>query len=527
MTFPNAALHDPHLGVEFVHVPDGIYDRAKTRMNGIEARRVAQLVFEHFQHSPNRTLGVVAFSQAQRAAIDLELQNLVRAQASEEFDAWLDSLSFFCKSLENVQGDEADVIFFSVGYGKDANGTMTLNFGPLNGEDGARRLNVAVTRAREYVKLISSILPSDLDTARNTSQGVQLLREYMEYAMRHARGQVSFGASTSVRAEEVALIASIERALRARGLTVHTLVGTGNERIDLAIVDAENPERYVLGIELDGATFRNAKTARERERLRAQVLEGLGWRMYRLRSRDWITNPTEQVERILQMLSSLETPAHAWAWPPRPNGDEKQESALASKNGNVAPVPSGIAEYVEASLPKQGTPEQFYRADERTFEPLFVQLAEEEGPVHWHTAARRIAACWGIPRVTPTVEQHLDTVLSKLLERQVVALRDDFLWSAMPTQVLVRQPRAGQEPRPIEEIALEEIAQAEFLNLQNALSLTEDDLFSQTARLLGYPRAGERVKRRLQTALARLEETGRVKWSTGKLEVGTIQVGAR
>lgn len=516
VTFPNAAVHDEKFGVDFVYVPDGVYDRSKTRANVIEAKRVAELVLEHFTQSPARSLGVVAFSQAQRAAIDAELQGLLRAQPGSAFEAWLNSKAgdgFFCKSLENVQGDERDVIFFSVGYGKDASGTMTLNFGPLNGEDGARRLNVAITRAREHVKLISSILPADLDAGRNGSTGVQLLREYMDYCARQ-HGQQEFAATVSrFQVQDADMVETIQRALAARGLEAHPYIGTGVERIDLAVVDPENPERYILGIELDGAAFRAAKTARERERLRVQVLEGLGWRIYRLRARDWVANPSEQVERIVQAISALETPAHAWSWLP----------AHANGNGNKqAPIPSGIVEYKIAELPRQGTPEQFYRASPRTFEELFVALAAQEGPVHWHAAVKRLAACWGIVRVTPAVEQHLDAQLAKLIERQVVALRDDFLWSASPTEVIVRQPTEGQEARPIEEIALEEIAKAECLNLQNALSLTEEDLIAQSARLLGYPRAGERVKRRLQAALADLEQSGHVKRSGGKLEMGAV-----
>lgn len=523
LTFPNAAVHDAQLGVSFVHVPDGIYDRARTRTNPIEARRVAQLVVEHLRATPARSLGVVTFSQPQRAAIDLELQILLRAHP--ELEAALGETRgepFFVKSLENVQGDERDVMFFSVGYGRDPEGALALNFGPLNGQDGARRLNVAITRAREQVQLVSSLLPADLDPARLNSRGVRLLRDYMEYCLRGGRtvwlGESDMGASATEDSERT-LAAEVCAALQARGLTVHSEVGRGNERIDLAILDPENPERYVLGIELEGTAFRDAKTARERERLRAQVLERLGWRMHRVRARDWVTNPTAQVEQIVQQLSSLDAPADAWtSREPGNGGDQRSFAPLGARAATRALVATGTALYTPTALARLGTPEQFFGANDELFDQIFTQLAEQEGPIHWNAVVRRTAACWGIPRVTPAVEQHLDAVLSQLVERQRVVLRDDFLWSPVTMDVLVRQPAPGQAPRPIEEIALEEIAKAAYLNLQNAFSLTAEDWVLATARLFGYARPGERVKRRIETAMARLAANGLARRENGKWE---------
>lgn len=525
VTFPNAARHDARLGVEFVYVPDGIYDRANTRANVIEARRVAELVLEHFTKSPERSLGIVTFSQAQRGAIDLELQNLLREHP--EFETHLSgkgSEGFFVKSLENVQGDERDVMFFSVGYGRDANGALTMNFGPLNGQDGARRLNVAVTRARDQVKLVSSLLPTDLDLTRTNSRGVQLLRAYMEYAAREGRTMWAVAPTeTDAYGDEEELRLLIQSALSERGFEVRTRVGSGSERVDLALVDAEDAERYALGIELEGDGYRNANTARERERLRTQVLEQLGWKVYRLRARDWLANRDVQLERIGQMVTVLDTPSDAWE---RRANNSRRANAAANGHGaeGGALVPTGMAIYVPVALPRQGTPEQFFRANERTFHDLFVQLAEQEGPIHWNAAARRIAGCWGISRVTPAVESHLDGMLAGLIAQGRVLLRDDFLWSPVTMEVVVRQPAPSDEPRPIQEIALEEIARAAYLNLKNALSLTQEDWVLLTARLLGYPRASERVKRRIGVALENLVISGMVRWNEGKVELSAEHI---
>lgn len=520
VTFPNATRDDPHLGVEFIHVPDGIYDRARTRQNPIEAHRVVELVLAHFAQSPDRSLGVVTFSQAQREAIDSALESALRERPQlEKVLSGKGSEAFFVKSLENVQGDERDVVLFSIGYGKDESGALSMNFGPLNGEDGERRLNVAITRAREQVQVISSILPTELSVTRSNSRGVRLLRRYMDYVWRkgNADWMPERGESAVGWADESLLIQSVETALSERGLIIHPHVGTGSEQIDLGIADSETRGRYVLGIELDGATFLAAKTARDRERLRQQVLESLGWRIHRLYARDWTVNPGAQVERILNVLASLETPHGGWSFSLRPNPGANASSLLGSASDKTISLLHGTALYSTTALPRQGTPEQFYRADERTFEELFVQLAEREAPIHWNVAVRRIAACWGIQRVTPAVERHLERILSQLVARQIVQFRDDFIWSPHSSELYARVPNTGQEPRAIEEIAIEEISQAVLLNLQNALSLTEDDLITQTAHLLGYPRAGERVRRRIEIALERLGNSGVVRAMNGKL----------
>ncbi len=182
ITFPAAKNQTDSLGVKLVHVPDGIYDRGGARNNLKEAEKVADLVFEHFKNYPHKTLGVVTFSIAQMDAVEEAIENKLKDQPDFEPFFKEDRLEgFFVKNLENVQGDERDVIFFSVGYGFDQQGQMAMNFGPLNKPGGERRLNVAVTRAREKVVLITSIKASDIDKDAQ-ALGVQTLRTYLDYA---------------------------------------------------------------------------------------------------------------------------------------------------------------------------------------------------------------------------------------------------------------------------------------------------------------------------------------------------------
>ena len=297
-TFPSADLPGPESGIEFVPVPNGVYDRGGKRDNKIEAKKVADLVFEQFKAHPEMSLGVVAFSEEQQLAIleVIEYTKKLRPEFQQYFDEGQEE-SFFVKNLENVQGDERDVMFFSVGYGKDSEGKLVMNFGPLNMEGGHRRLNVAITRARRHVKLISSMEPEQIDPS-SSSKGVLLLRKYMEFA--RSRGERSaLGCDTRHEDEgDRPLEDSIYGALTGMGLTVHRNVGCSGYRLDLAVMDPENNEKHILGIECDGLNYASGKTARDRERLREDVLKGLGWNMHRIWSRDWVEDRNRELRKI-------------------------------------------------------------------------------------------------------------------------------------------------------------------------------------------------------------------------------------
>jgi very-short-patch-repair endonuclease len=296
ITFPSASVDRDGLGVSFVHVADGAYDRARSRRNAREAEKVAELVAEHVTGGSGDSLGVVAFSEAQQMAIIEELEKLTSKRPglapllSDEGEE-----GFFVKNLENVQGDERDVMIFSVGYGKDSQGKMYQNFGPLNKAGGERRLNVAITRARKHIKLVSSILPEDIE---GTTPGAEALREYIAYAMTHELTD----AGSAREEEQDRLQAEIRSWLESRGLLVEERVGRSVSRIDLAVADRNRPGNYVLGILTDGRSYRKAGNARDRERLREEVLTGLGWYIHRVWSQEWIRDRDREGERILAAL---------------------------------------------------------------------------------------------------------------------------------------------------------------------------------------------------------------------------------
>ncbi len=303
VTFP-AALHDsPDLGVKFHHVPDGVYDRGGRRDNPREAQVVADLVLEHFRANPDLTLGVIAFSYSQMNAIEDEIDRRLRAEPGMEKFFQGDRLEgFFVKNLETVQGDERDVILLSVGYGRDAEGKLAHHFGPLNREGGARRLNVAVTRARRKLILVSSLQARDLDAAASTN--VAHLRQYLDFAQRGITALRPEEADSTNGQAAHNLEAEVLEELAKLGYRGVSQVGCGAYRIDLGVVDPKNPGRFLLGIEFDGPSYNQAGTARDRDRLRPEVLRQLGWKLERIWSPDWLYRRAEVVERLAQTLQA-------------------------------------------------------------------------------------------------------------------------------------------------------------------------------------------------------------------------------
>ena len=298
--FPTAQ-RAPELGVSWRRV-DGIYDRAGTRQNLVEAQAVVDDVLARLRDPAQRarSIAVVTFSRAQQALIE----DLLDAARAEEpaLDGWFEAAPdataepVLVKNLETIQGDERDVVILSVGYGPDAGGGFARNFGPLSQHGGERRLNVAITRAREQLVVISSFAPEALDGA--VGQGVQDLAALLAFA-RDAGGaaQPRAGAEAEEAPPASPITQAIARGLGERGWTVRHQVGCGAYKLDLAVVDPNDPARYVLAIEHDGAAYASAATARDRDRLRAQVLGQLGWRLHRIWSLDWWADPERELQR--------------------------------------------------------------------------------------------------------------------------------------------------------------------------------------------------------------------------------------
>ncbi|WP_375232255.1 AAA domain-containing protein, partial [Mesotoga sp. TolDC] len=338
-TFPSSSFNGLDSGICFEHVSNGVYDRAKSRKNIEEARKVAEMVMSHARTKPGVSLGVVAFSEAQQTAILDRIEELRSQDQSVEDFFGEDKLEpFFVKNLENVQGDERDEMIFSIGYGRDASGKLTMNFGPLNKSGGERRLNVAITRAKKKVTVVSSIKGGDISVEIQTP-GVRALREYLNYAEQGGSKEFLLRETENTGGEfESPFETEVYEELTARGFNVHKQVGCSGYRIDLAIVDNEHPGRYIAGIECDGAMYHSARTARDRDRLRQQVLEKLGWKIIRIWSRDWIFDRNSEMVRVIAEIEAAR-------WFPEEDSTYKDQDELVIEN----PLPS--IEREEMTLP--------------------------------------------------------------------------------------------------------------------------------------------------------------------------------
>ena len=294
--FPGTALESP-LTLHELDLPPA--SGRSTRSHPGEVERVVDLILEHARQRPDQSLGVIAFGSHHGDNIEEALRRRLTAENERSLDPFFATERderFFIKNIERVQGDERDVIILSVGYHKAANGTLPYRFGPLNQEGGERRLNVAITRARSRIHLVAGFSHHDMDPGRSSAEGVELLRQYLEFA---ASGGTAMGGSLS---EEPlnAFELNIQRQLERRGIPVTPQYGVAGYRLDFACAHPEQPGRMVLAIEADGASYHSAPTARDRDRLRQQVLENLGWWFHRIWSTEWFRDPEGQADLALE-----------------------------------------------------------------------------------------------------------------------------------------------------------------------------------------------------------------------------------
>ena len=341
-TFPGTLVSTPvrHCLIPFRPIT-GV---AGTRSNPDEVTKVIDLVLEHARRHPHETLGVIAFGQHHANHIENALLLRLRDIEDPDLDEFFSETNeerLFVKNIERVQGDERDVIIISVGYHKDINGKLPYRFGPILQEGGERRLNVAVTRARSRITLVSSFSHRDMDPGRSSAKGVDLLRRYLVYA---ASGGENLGSDvTDVPLNPFEL--SIKNGLEERGIPITPQYGVSGYRIDFACAHPDQPGRMVLAIEADGASYHSARTARDRDRLRQEVLESKGWRFHRIWSTAWFRNRDAELDRAeaawrTAVEASDREENHSPKRPdPSTSGHHERISSTPSRSGPRPPIP--------------------------------------------------------------------------------------------------------------------------------------------------------------------------------------------
>lgn len=533
-TFPAADAASPSLGVSRIAV-DGVFDRSKTRTNRAEAEAVAAFIVEALLDpvQRRRSIGVVTFNRPQQDLIEDLLEDARRQHP--EIEPFFDDRApepVFVKNLENVQGDERDVMLFSVTYGRDAAGRVSMNFGPLNRQGGERRLNVAITRARERLIVFSSLEADDIDLSRTRAVGVEHLRSFLRYAREGPRALAQATTRSGGGPGFGALESDIARALADLDVEVERDVGSSGWRVDLAVSDAERPGRRLLGILCDGTSWGSAATARDRDRLREAVLRNLGWRIHRIWSLDWTQDRDGEIRRLREALRDARTSA-AEGGPPGANaairlegdaaGDGAKEEpppapagkpAPGSPAGREAPAPAdpAVAAYCPVAVEVIGPPEAFEdRRREGRIRTLIRRVAADEGPVHSDVLFRRMALAFGIPRITARIEEAMRRHLDEAVAAGAATLRGTFVWPPDPRPDALPAPRgpaASGETRDIEHVAVEEAASAALLVLRGSVALPREDLARATGSVFGWKRLTARLQALVDQAVLLLVTRG-------------------
>jgi very-short-patch-repair endonuclease len=527
-TFPSP---DPEgMGVAWRHVPDGVYDKGKTRTNRVEAEEVVREIRSRLTDPARsrRSIGVVTFSQAQQNLIE-DLLETAR-QEDPEIDRFFseDALEpVFVKNLENVQGDERDVILFSVCYGPDGEGRISMNFGPMNREGGERRLNVAVTRARREVLVFSTLKAEQIDLNRTKARGVADLKAFLEYA-EHGHSALALEESTTGHDAEESPFSELVSRLKEKGFAVRTRIGCSGFRIDLAVAEADARDTYILGIVCDGKNYAGAKTARDRDILREEVLKSLGWALHRIWMPDWWRDPEAEILKVMEALDAAQAEKAKG-----PVSKTRPVNSTREVKVRNEPVETGLPPSEAASLPVYvpmvrpqplSNPDAFYDKEHgRRIQKAMVEVVRFEGPISLHLLARRVASYWGIERVSKKVVSHITDLLHGSGLRLARSRGGDFLWpgKTLPKEYKIfRVPGAHEiSCRNPSDLPLEEVANAAVHILEAQISLPVEDMVREMGKLFGFKRTGRKVKERMELGIDKAVRTQRAVREGDKVKV--------
>ena len=510
VVFPSPDHGKQVSGLRYHYLPDTVYDRARSRTNRQEALKVANAVMKHARTNRDMTLGVAAFSNAQRGAIEDALEKLRDEDRScEEFFAGHAHEPFFVKNLENVQGDERDVIFISVGYGRDANGNVAMNFGPLNQEGGERRLNVLITRAKHRCEVFSNLRAQDIRVGQGSAFGVRALKTFLEYA---ETGVLSDIAVESGRKFGSPFQEAVASKLRSLGYQIDDEVESGGRFIDLAVVDPAAPGRYVLGIECDGATYHSSRTARERDRIREDHLRNLGWNFHRIWSTDWFRNPDRELGRA---RAAIDRALAGEKEMPKSNRLAHQYITRATPSERLITTLPEIYKTAVIDRPNQylfmdSAPTSF-------FVETIQRIVEIEGPVHVDIVKRRIVGIF-VESLTKRLSARLDGYILETVDSSEIIRRGEFLWCTSRRSATVRDRSAlPSNIKKIEYVAPEELEAAIEMVVDQAHGIESNEAITETARLLGFKRVSSGIEEQIGKSLTVMIDNGQLTWRNGNL----------
>ena len=515
---PSPHLAVSGMGLSFHLVEGGTYDRGQTGTNRVEARAICRAILDHAKQHPNLSLGVAAFSVRQQQAILDELELLRRENA--DLEGYFHSHPhepFFVKNLENVQGDERDVIFISVGYGPDASGYIAMSFGPLSGEGGERRLNVLISRAKKRCAVFTSLRADDIDLARATGRGVRAFKTFLQYA---ETGRLGVAEQTD-REEDSPFEVAVRHAVEGLGYEVRPQVGVAGFFVDLGVIDPAKPGRYLLGIECDGAAYHSSRSARDRDRLRQAVLEDHGWIIYRIWSTDWFQRPGEQLRKTAAALEQAKI-ALAEARPiplPSSAADESKIPRDEDEDSVEEAAETLAIPYVEArfDVPLAVAPHEL---PAKQMADVLFRIVQVESPVHKDELTARVRDLWGLNRAGSRIQDNVACGIRALLVSQRCQREDKCLYlPEVAVRIRNRENVSSASLRkpeflPPQEIraAIEAVAVAHF-------GASEIEIPVAVSRMLGFKATSAALRESIERQVKILKSNGRLIEQDGLLRV--------
>jgi very-short-patch-repair endonuclease len=502
------------MGLKFHYNPDAHYDRGNTRTNPKEARIVAEAVMRHAREAPDRTLGVATFSVAQRQAIQDELEILRKQHPEmEEFFSRGTSEPFFVKNLENIQGDERDVIFISLGYGRTKEGFISMSFGPLNSDGGERRLNVLISRAKLRCEIFSSISGDDIDLARSKGRGVVALKMFLSFAQ---TGRLGIAEETG-RDPDSIFEEQVAARLTALGHDVKTQIGTAGFFVDLAVADPEKPGRFVLGIECDGAQYHSSRSARDRDRLRQNVLEAHGWVLHRVWSTDWFLRPEEETAKAVKAIEAAKA---QWREMDERAADSVSSVPIRFSAHEDVRTDVLVAE-VGADTPATARYEEAKLSVRRQIEPHETPLSEMmnhvvrvvtvEGPIHDSEIVVRIRSAWGLARAGNRIRDAVQAAIKTAKRKGEISGGPFYVVPGQQVTVRSRGEVESNTLRRPEILPPEEVKVAIVQVIEENYGAERDQLAQAVARLFGLGATSAQLREVVESVLTELLDSNQLR----------------
>ncbi|ENH9343720.1 DUF3320 domain-containing protein [Enterobacter roggenkampii] len=522
---PSPYTEEAGMGLRFHYVENGVFESGAGNANPIEAKRIATAILEHVQQNPELSLGVATFSVSQRKAIQDELEVLRRLNPQyEDFFNSHPGEPFFIKNLENIQGDERDVIMISVGYARNKQGYLAMRFGPLGSQGGERRLNVLISRAKRRCEVFASITDEDIDLERAKGVGVIAFKLFLQYAR---TGRLSMS-TASGRPMDSVFEEQVASALQNRGYQVHPQVGIAGFFIDLAIADPELPGRYLLGIECDGSAYHSSRSARERDRLRQAVLEDHGWIIHRIWSTDWFQRPEEQLQKVIDAIDNAKAELNSRAEHTYGRSRAVPVDIVAVEREDVIEVGFDRTDSAndksvsyEEAQPEANLSYALHETPTGILADMVEKIVFTESPIHINEVITRLRSAWGLQRAGARIESVVSHAAQIACRKgNIYKEHEFFIHKEVTIRLRNRQNVLSAGLRKPELIAPIEIASGIFDIVSASLGATEDEIITSVSRMLGF-KSTSSVLRKVISDVIELEiKDNRLKQQDGLIVIG-------